>query len=410
MAQSNHINKEVPGLDQYYPLNEPAIGSLWETSGEEDLPLLFKPLTIKGVTFKNRIWVPPLCQYSSRDGGATDWHLVHIGGFATRGAGAVCLEATAVLPEGRISPEDLGLWKDEHIPALKRIVEFGHSQGTKIGIQLSHAGRKASTYAPWVKDKIGHGASWTAQEKENGWPNNVLGPSEIPYSAQFPPVISMSEKQLSDVEDAFLAAVERCKVIGFDFIEIHSAHGYLFNNFVSPLSNNRTDQYGGSLENRMRFPLRVMEKCRAAWEKPLFVRISASEWAEGPEKADDGTWRYWGIEQSSVYVGRMKDLGIDLVDCSSGGNWFGQKITVVPGYQVPFSETIKKAHPTLLIGAVGLITEPEQAEGYLKEGKSDVVFLGRAMLRDPHWPLNAARKLGVSIKPANQFERAWAKP
>lgn len=348
-----------------------------------------------------------MCQYSAHDGHATDWHLVHIGGFATRGVAAATIEASAVLPEGRISPEDLGIWSDSHIPNLKRIVEFAHAQGTKIGIQLAHAGRKASTYAPWVKNRTGHGTPWIAKEDENGWPDKVFGPSAIPYSHQFPEVKELTAAQLLEIEEAFMAAIKRCEVIGFDFIELHMAHGYLGHSFVSPLSNKRTDEYGGSLENRLRFPLRIVERSRAAWSKPLFVRISASDWAEFGEKDANGEWQSWGIEQSKIFAGEMKKLGIDLLDCSSGGNWYKQAIAVGPGYQVPFAEAIKKAHPDLIVGAVGKITEPKQAESYLQDGKADVVILARALLKEPHWALRAAHELNVHIKLAAQYERAW---
>ncbi|KAF7307073.1 FMN-linked oxidoreductase [Mycena indigotica] len=400
-----HINLPVPNAREYYPLNNPNIGVV--EGGTP--PALFEPLTIRGVEIKNRIWVAPMCQYSSSNGHATDWHLVHIGNLATRGVGLICLEATAVVPEGRISPEDAGLWTDSQIEPLKRIVEFAHGQGTTIGIQLAHAGRKASTYAPWLKDKMGHGTSWTAQEDENGWPNNTYAPSEISFNdATYPHPKAVTEEDMKYIEDAFVAAVERCKKVGFDFIEIHAAHGYLLHEFLSPLSNLRTDDYGGSLENRTRFPTRVVQRAREAWgNKPFFVRISATDWAEGPEKGEDSKWLQWGIEQSIYWVGELKRLGVDLVDVSSGGNWFKQKIAVKHGYQVDFAEAAKKAHPDILIGTVGMITDPIQANAYVKEGKADVVSLARELLRNPHWPLYAAKALGAKVKAANQFERAW---
>ncbi|TFY70007.1 hypothetical protein EVJ58_g98 [Rhodofomes roseus] len=404
--------KAVPGAAQRYPLNEPAIGTAYPESvypQNAQLPLLFQPLTIKGMTFKNRIWVSPMCQYSSDNGYATDWHLAHIGGLATRGAGAICMEATSVVPEGRISPADAGLWEDGQIEPLKRIVSFAHAHDTLIGIQLSHAGRKASTQAPWVHSGLGHGHSWIAPEEEGGWPNNVWGPSAIKFSDTYPQPKEMDEAHLQYVEDAWIKAVERCEKAGFDFIEVHAAHGYLLHEFVSPLSNVRTDNYGGEpLENRLRFPLRLISRLRAAWDKPLFVRVSATDWAEGPEKGEDGLWKQWGIEQTKVYVGEMQKIGVDLIDCSTGGNWVHQQIPVGPGYQVPFAEELKKAYPNLPVGAVGLITEPDQAEGILKDGKADVIFLARALIRDPHWPVFAAAKLGVAVKPANQYERGWS--
>ncbi|KAF8216013.1 putative NADH:flavin oxidoreductase 2 [Mycena galopus ATCC 62051] len=404
-----NINTPVPGAREYYSLNEPAIGTYM--SGEQ--PELFKPLEIKGVTFKNRIFVSPMCQYCSSDGHATDWHFVHIGTFATRGVGAICMEATSVVPEGRISSEDAGLWKDSQMAPLKRIVEFAHAHGTKIGIQLTHAGRKASVYAPWVKNKAGNETNWIAEKDEGGWPDNVYGPSEIPWSETFPSPKSMTEEDMQYVEDAFAAAVKRCKEIGYDFIEIHGAHGYLIHEFVSPLSNTRTDKYGGSLENRLRFPTRLLQRIRAEWEdKPLFVRISATDWAEGPEKSEDGTWLQWGLEQSIAWVDKMLSLGIvDMLDCSTGGNWEKQKIgpsgQIGHGYQVPFAEAIKKAHPSLLVGTVGAITDPVLAESYLKDGKADLVLLARELLRNPDWALSAAKALGCKVKAANQYERAW---
>ncbi|KAJ7606728.1 hypothetical protein DFH06DRAFT_1275354 [Mycena polygramma] len=396
----SHINTAVPGAREYYPLNEPEIGTF--LGGEQKD--LFKPLEIKGLTFKNRIFVSPMCQYSSSDGHATDWHLVHIGGFATRGVGAICLEATAVVPEGRISPEDAGLWQDSQIAPLKRIVEFSHSQGTKIGIQLAHAGRKASSYAPWVQMRKGRGTSRVASQNENGWPDNVYAPSAIPFSEITPQPKEMTEEDMLYVENTFVAAAKRCKQAGSDFIEIHGAHGYLISEFVSPLSNTRTDKYGGSPSNRLRFPTRLLQRVRAEWsDKPLFVRISATDWAEGPEKAEDGTWMQWGVEQCNLWVDQMLSLGlIDLLDVSSGGNWAKQ--TNGP---VPFAEAIKKAHPALVVGAVGAITKPEAANSYLKTGKADVIFMGRELLRNPHWPLMAAKQLGARIKPANQYSLAW---
>ncbi|EMD41900.1 hypothetical protein CERSUDRAFT_110453 [Gelatoporia subvermispora B] len=410
----SNINRRVPDVDQYIPLNDPPIGSAFPADifpQNTKLPKLFQPITLRGVTFKNRIWVSPMCQYSSDNGHATDWHFVHIGGFATRGVGAICMEATAVVPEGRISPEDAGLWTDSQMEPLKRIVNFAHSQGTLIGVQLAHAGRKASTLAPWVHSSFGgtrRATTWTSKEDEGGWPNGVYAPSEVAFSPDYPTPKAMDDAYLQYVEDAFVKTVERCKEIGFDFIELHGAHGYLLHEFVSPLSNLRTDQYGGSLENRLRWPLRVISRCREAWSKPLFVRISATDWAEGPEKGPDGEWKQWGIEQSKIFLEEMQNLGVDLVDCSTGGNWVKQKITVGPGYQVPFAEELKKAYPEFPIGAVGMITEPEQAESYLQDGKADVVFLARELLRNPHWPLFAARKLGAAVKPANQYERAFA--
>ncbi|KAH9937299.1 uncharacterized protein B0H18DRAFT_969983 [Fomitopsis serialis] len=330
----------APGADQFYPLNKPTIGTAYpeclsaECTAASSLP----PLTIRGVSFKNRIFVSPMCQYSSKDGYATDWHL----GFATRGAGAICMEATSVVPEGRISPEDAGLWEDGQIEPLKRIVNFAHAHGTLI---------------------------------EGGWPNKVYGPSELKFADTFPLPKEMDEAHIQYVEDSWIKAVERCKTIGFDFIEIHAAHGYLLHEFVSPLSNVRTDIYGGQ-------PLETACASPYASSRPLFVRVSATDWAEGPEKGEDGQWKQWGIEQTKIYVGRWRSS-------ATGGNWADQKIPGGPGYQVT-----KKAYPNL---------PPEQAEGILKDGKADVIFLARALMRDPHWPIAAAAKLGVAVKPASKM-------
>ncbi|KAI0936829.1 hypothetical protein AcV5_004867 [Taiwanofungus camphoratus] len=409
-----NINKPVPGADQFYPLNEPLIGSSYPESvypQNKDLPMLFQPLTLRGMTFKNRIWVAPMCQYSSDNGHATDWHLVHIGGFATRGVGAICMEATAVVPEGRISPNDAGLWTDSQIAPLQRIVKFAHAQGALVGVQLAHAGRKASTLAPWVHSdaaKTRKADSWTALADEGGWPDGVYGPSDVPFAEDYPQPNTMDEQHLLYLEDAFLAAVERCKAVGFDFIEIHGAHGYLLHSFLSPLSNTRTDAFGGApLANRLRWPLRLLARLRAAWDKPLFVRISATDWAAGPEKGPAGEWRQWGIEQSTLLVGEMRTLGVDLVDVSTGGNWAQQQIPTGPGYQVPFAAAIKKAHPDFPVSTVGLISDPREAEGYLRDGKADVVSLARELIRTPHWPILAAQTLGAAVKPANQYERGW---
>ncbi|KAH7880911.1 NADH:flavin oxidoreductase [Lentinula edodes] len=397
-------NDGVPGVSGYFPYNDPEIGTPLKKT--ESMPLLFTPITIRNVTFKNRIFAAPMCQYSSDNGHATDWHLVHIGSMASRGVGAICMEATSVVPEGRISPEDAGLWTDSQMEPLKRIVNFAHAQGTRIGVQLAHAGRKASTYAPWVRERAGV-RNTTVSIEENGWPNEVVGPSPIPWSEDLVEPKELNKDQLTEIEEAFIASIKRCQEIGFDFIEIHGAHGYLLSSFVSPLSNIRSDEFGGQLlENRLRWPLQLIKRCRDAWSKPLFVRISATDWAEGPEQ-ENGVWKQFGIEQSKVYASEMYKLGIDLVHVSSGGNWSNQKIIVVPGVHVPYAESIKQANPQQLVGVVGVITDPKLAEAYLQEGKADIIFLARALMRNPHWPLEAAEQLGIRVKAANQYERAF---
>ncbi|KAI0042481.1 FMN-linked oxidoreductase [Auriscalpium vulgare] len=411
----SNLNKGVPGAKEFYPINEPSIGSSMSPDvfhQNKELPALFKPLTLRGVTFPNRVFVSPMCQYSSDNGHATDWHLVHIGGFATRGAGAIIMEATAIVPEGRISPEDAGLWTDSQIAPLKRIVDFAHAQGSKIGIQLAHAGRKASTLAPWMKTNAArtHRAdTWIAQEDERGWPNNVYGPSAIPWSDHHSTPKALTEEDLQYVEDAFVASTKRAIEAGFDFIELHFAHGYLFHAFLSPLSNIRTDAYGGeSYENRIRYPMRVMNSVRAAWgDRPLFVRLSGTDWAEGPERGDDGKWKQWGIEQTKAFSGELLKAGADLIDMSTGGNWSAQKIPVAPGFQVPFAEEVKKAYPQLVVGSVGLITDAKQANDIIESGRADVVLLARGFIRDPNFVLHAAETLGAAVKPAVEYERGW---
>lgn len=413
-------NVPAPGVEEYYPLNEPEIGSVYskdEYPQNKAVPKLFQPITLRDVTFKNRIWVSPMCQYSAVGGHMTDWHLVHLGGYATRGVGSIMFEATAVAPEGRITPECTGIWSDSHIEPMRRIVEFIHGQGTKVGIQLAHAGRKASTLAPWVQDRRtkagGEGSkSSIARNEEGGWPENVIGPSEIPFADTYPKPRAMTIDEINTLEKAYVDAIERCEKIGFDFVEIHGAHGYILHSFYSPLSNTRTDDYGGSLDNRLRLPLQIARAVRSAWpaSKPLFFRLSASDWAEGPERDEQtGEWRYWGPEQSVELSRRLKDAGVDLIDASSGGNWVKQKIPIVPGYQVPFAEKIKKDVPDVAVGSVGLITSPQQAEKILQDDQADVVFLARELLRHADFPIYAAQELGVVVKPANQYERGWTR-
>ncbi|CCO32633.1 hypothetical protein BN14_06696 [Rhizoctonia solani AG-1 IB] len=409
-------NRPAPGVEEFYPLNEPSIGTPYSKDAypqNKTIPKLFQPLQIRNTTFKNRIWASPMCQYSANDGHMTDWHLVHLGGFAARGVGSIMLEATAVVPEGRISPECPGIWTDSQMTPMRRIVDFIHGQGAVVGIQLSHAGRKASTLAPWISaaQKAAGNNTMIATEEQNGWPAQVVGPSEIPFGDNYPRPKAMALEDIDTLERAYIDAVERCKLIGFDFIEIHGAHGYLLHSFCSPHSNNRVDIYGGSLENRIRLPLRIVRAVRKAWgdDKPLFYRVSASDWAEIPERDANGDWKSWGIEQTIELARRLKEEGVDLVDTSSGGNWSAQKIPVGPMYQVPFAENIKKAVPDLVVGSVGLITTPQQAEEILQEGKADVVMLARELLRHVDFPIYAAQELGVVVKPANQYERAWTR-
>lgn len=352
------------------------------------MPKLFSPLKIRSITLKNRIVTSPMCQYSSEDGFANDWHLVHLGTRAIGGSSLVFLEATAISPEGRISPADLGIWKDGHIPFLKRITDFIEKHDSVPGIQLAHAGRKASEHEPWN----GRGP---VADNEGGWP--VLGPSAIPYSAKSKVPSELNEIGILKVIDDFKAATRRSLEAGFKVVEIHAAHGYLINEFLSPISNLRTDRYGGSFENRIRLLLEVVKAVREIWplDLPLFVRISATEWADGG----------WTIDDSVKLVDILKEMDVDVIDCSTGGNVAGVTIPLIPGYQTPFSEEIRK-RTGILTGAVGLITEAKQAEEILTQEKADLIILARQLLRDPYFPLHAAKELGVDLKWPNQYDRA----
>ncbi|GMK54448.1 hypothetical protein CspeluHIS016_0110340 [Cutaneotrichosporon spelunceum] len=382
----------------------------------KNVPKLFEPITIRGVSWPNRMWVAPMCMYSSDYGKATDFHFVHHGSMALRGWGNLMFEATAVVPEGRISPEDMGIWSDEHIAPLKRVVDFVHANGAKIGIQLAHAGRKASTLSPWVQRK-GQQAGWTggevATDEANGWASDVKGASAISFDpATNPHPTEASLEYIEHIKEAYKAATKRAKAAGFDYVEIHGAHGYFLHNFYSPLSNQRTDQYGGSFENRTRLGLEITKIIRDNWDGPLLYRVSASDWleaVEGPEKDANGEWRWWGLEQTTMYAKLLRDAGVDLLDVSSGGNDPRGQYKVGPGYQIHFAEHLKKNVPGLLIGAVGLITTPQKAEEILDKDQADVVLFGREVLRHIDFPLRAAEHLGVAANPAGQYERAWSR-
>ena len=355
---------------------------------------LFSPLKLAGVTFSNRIAVSPMCEYSSEDGFANDWHFVHLGSRAVGGAGLVFTEAAAVSPEGRITPQDLGFWKDEHIPAWKRIVEFLHSQGARAGIQLAHAGRKASMSRPW------DGEERVKPVTEGGW-TDVLAPSAVAFSDKYAQPLAVDAAGIERLVTAFRDAARRAIEAGFDVIEIHSAHGYLLHEFLSPLSNRRTDEYGGSLENRARLLLRVVDAVREVWtaERPLFVRISATDWTEGG----------WDINQSVALAKMLKPKAVDLIDVSSGGLVAGAQIPVGPGYQVVFSQRIREA-TGILTGAVGMITDAVQAESILASGQADLVFMARQLLRDPYFSLHAADELHYKeIHWPLQYQRARLK-
>ena len=350
---------------------------------------LFDPLNIRDITFANRVFVSPMCEYSSTDGYVSDWHFVHLGSRAVGGAGLVLTEATAVLPEGRISPQDLGIWMDDHIEPLARIIRFISEQGSVAGMQLAHAGRKASTYRPWE----GHGA---IPQSKGGW-NNVVAPSAVPFADNYPMPQALSIDGIENIVSAFAAAARRACEAGFRVVEIHAAHGYLIHEFLSPLSNQRTDSYGGSFENRIRILREIVTAVRGSWPEraPLFVRISATDWIEGG----------WDIQQSVELACQLVKLGVDLIDCSSGGNALQAKIPVAPGYQTPFAEQIRR-EANILTGAVGMITSPIQAENILVAGQADAIIIAREFLRDPYWPLRAARELGQPIAWPVQYLRA----
>jgi 2,4-dienoyl-CoA reductase-like NADH-dependent reductase (Old Yellow Enzyme family) len=348
---------------------------------------LFSPLTIKNITLKNRIVTSPMCQYSATDGFASDWHLVHLGTRAAGGVGMVIAEATAVLPEGRITPGDLGLWSDGHIDGLRRIVNFVHSQGAVAAIQIAHAGRKASCAMPWEGGQ-------QLDERNGGW--QTVAPGNIPFLPGERAPEPLNKEGIKKVISSFASAAKRALAAGFRVIEIHSAHGYLLHEFLSPLSNNRTDEYGGSFKNRIRLLTQVIDAVKKEWPDghPLFVRISATDWTEGG----------WTLEESVKLACILKDMGVDLIDCSSGGNVYNAIIPVAPGYQVPFSDAIGKAG--ILTGAVGFITTAGQAESILQEEKADLVLLARELLRNPYFALNAARELDEDVAWPVQYLRA----
>jgi len=354
------------------------------------IPHLFSPLTVRSVTLRNRIGVSPMCQYSATDGFANDWHYVHLGARTVGGAGLVIVEATGVAPEGRITPGCLGLWSDQHIEPLARIAKFVKAHGAVAGIQIAHAGRKASAALPWQG-----GAHLSAAQ--GGW--ETIAPSAIPFGGELTKVPrAMTDADIALVQNDFVATAKRALTAGFEWLELHAAHGYLFNSFLSPLTNHRTDKYGGSFENRIRLLLDTTRAVRKVWPDnlPLAVRLSAIDWKDGG----------WQIEDSIALAQLLKTEGVDLMDCSSGGLVPDAKITVTPGYQVPFAEKIRHG-AKIATAAVGFITEPKQADDIIRTGQADVVLLARQFLRDPYWPAHAARTLGHKITPPNQYARAW---
>jgi 2,4-dienoyl-CoA reductase-like NADH-dependent reductase (Old Yellow Enzyme family) len=351
---------------------------------------LFSPIQLAGITFPNRVFVSPMCQYSAEDGFSSDWHLVHLGSRAVGGAGLVFTEAAAVLAEGRISPQDLGLWKDDHIAGLKRIVEFLHRQGAHAGVQIAHAGRKASMARPWAPEQR------YLTPAEGGW-QNVVAPSAVRFADNFAQPIALDLPGIQTITRAFAKAAERALEAGFDLLELHAAHGYLMHEFLSPLSNRRGDQYGGSFENRIRLVVEVVDAVRAVWpaELPLLVRISATDWAEGG----------WDVDQSVALAKVLKLQRVDLVDVSSGGMTPQAVMPLGPGYQTPFAERIRR-EAEIPTGAVGMITGAAQAEHILRTGQADLVLLAREFLREPYWALKAAKELADSASWPAQYLRA----
>jgi len=350
---------------------------------------LFEPLKMRSVELAHRIVVSPMCQYSSEDGFATDWHFVHLGSRAVGRAAAVITEATAVTAEGRISPQDLGLWKDAHVAPLRRIFSFITEQGAVPGMQLAHAGRKASTNQPWNGGK-------PISPAEGGW-TPIFAPSALAFSDGYQTPRALSVAEIAGVVEAFAAAAQRAEEAGAKIIEIHGAHGYLLHEFLSPLSNQRTDRYGGSFENRIRLVSEVVAAVRKVWPEmyPLWIRLSATDWTEGG----------WTVEESVELARRLKTMGVDLADCSSGGNVARVKIPVGPGYQASFAEQIRR-QSGIMTGAVGMITDPAQADQLVRSGQADVVIMARQFLREPYWPLLAAKALGYDIQWPEQYQRA----
>ncbi|GAB0137690.1 hypothetical protein EsDP_00005947 [Epichloe bromicola] len=406
MVHFDPRNKGQAGVGFYTPAQEPAAGSAADAASA---PTLYRPLKLRSLELHNRLVVSPMCQYSADNGHLTDYHLVHLGQFALHGAGLVVVEATATEPRGRISPQDSGLWRDSQIEPLRRIVDYLHSQNTKAAIQLAHAGRKASTLAPWIGGSV---QKALADEAHGGWPGDVVGPSPVPYAEDHATPKELTLDEIQGLVKSFAESALRAVKAGFDMIEIHGAHGYLITEFLSPLSNKRNDNYGGSFENRVRFLLEIIQAVRAVIPEsmPLWLRISATEWMEHAGQPS------WDLESSIKLAKLLPGLGIDVLDVSSGGNSAGQKMLREKTYQTNLAREIRRAlradNIDLIIGAVGSIDAPEFARDVVQQGgqqSADLVLVARQFLREPDFVLNAAEKLGVPVKWPSQYHMAEPK-
>ncbi|KAL4876699.1 hypothetical protein BJY04DRAFT_140428 [Aspergillus karnatakaensis] len=397
MALPDVENTPAQGIPYFTPAQIPAAGTAADpqTSGN-GIPKLYQPLTVRGVTFQNRLGLAPLCQYSAEDGHMTDYHIAHLGGIAQRGPGLMMIEATSVSPEGRITPQDVGLWKDSQIAPMKRVIDFVHSQNQKIGVQIAHAGRKASTVAPWLMNQ-----AVIATEKVGGWPEDVVGPSDVPFNSAFPVPKALSKEGIEQLKRDWVDAVKRAVAAGADFVEIHNAHGYLLSSFLSPAANTRTDEYGGSFENRIRLSLEIAQLTRDAVGEnvPVFLRVSATDWVEETKPEES-----WKLSDSVKFAEALAAQGaVDLIDVSSGGVHNDQKVKSGPGFQAPFANAIKKAvGDKLLVATVGTITHGKQANRLLDEGL-DVALVGRGFQKDPGLAWTFAQHLETEIAMASQI-------
>ncbi|KAF1809743.1 NADPH dehydrogenase [Eremomyces bilateralis CBS 781.70] len=394
-------NEPAPGIPYFTPLQNPPAGTAVEQPDDKPIPKVFQPIKLRGLTLQNRIMLSPLCQYSAEDGHYTMWGHTHMGGIVQRGPGISCIEAAAVVPEGRITPQDVGIWKDSQIEPLRKTVEFAHSQNQKIMIQLAHAGRKASCVAPWIH--MGH----AADESMDGWPNNVKAPTGgLKFDEHYAVPKAMTKDDIEEFKAAFVAATKRSVAAGFDAIEIHNAHGYLLHEFLSPATNKRTDNYGGSFENRIRLTVEIVDLVRQTIPDamPLFLRVSATDWLEETEYGADS----WTLGQTIELAKILADRGVDVLDVSSGGNHPEQKIKGGPGYQAPFSLAIKEAiGDRMVVAAVGAITSGKQANVLLENG-IDAVFVGRMFQKNPGLVFSWADELDVKVQMPNQIRWGFA--